>query len=75
MIFDYKKSTDTFIINKGMKVTSMKEIEEDFPLFYKENKERIESGKIILLTEPVAMEAGVFFDTETHESLFVDYRN
>jgi hypothetical protein len=75
MIYDSKKPTDPFIINKGMEVTSVEEIERDFPIFFKENKERIESKKIILLTEPMAIEGGLFFDTETHESLFIDYRN
>lgn len=68
-----KNTNEEFMINSGK--DDSKEIESQFPEFYKANLERIQSGKIKLFTEMWSIEGGVLIDIETFETIFVDYRS
>ena len=48
---------------------------ELFPGFYAANQERIDAGRIVLITEMWAQEAGLFLDLDTLKSIFIDFRS
>lgn len=66
-------TNEDYMGNSGSDNT--KDIESQFPEFYKANLERIQSGKIKLFTEMWAIEGGILIDIETLKTIFIDYRS
>jgi len=49
-------------------------IKKYFPDFYKENKERVDSGRIKFFYDPWATEVGCLIDLDSMETYLVDFR-
>jgi len=59
-------------MNQGEIKTEM--LKEEFPEFYEDFKDLIDSGKIIYIYECWCLEGGVILNVETKETIFIDYR-
>ena len=72
MYYDSKKH-DMIIQNKGSELDH-EDIARIFPKFYEDNKEGVDSGRIIFRYDPYATETGCIVDLDTLESLIFDMR-